>query len=41
MDAPTDMLAAINAEPLRHALPEVKAEELVENSADWPKEVKP
>lgn len=41
MDALAEMLEAINAEPLRHTLPEVKAVAIVHNFADWPKEVEP
>lgn len=38
-DALSALLAALKAEPLRQRLPKVKAEALVDNSVDWPKEV--
>lgn len=41
MDASAEMLEAINAEPLKYTLPEVKAAAIVDNFADWPKEVEP
>ena len=40
-DVLADTLAAVKAEPLRQRLPKVNARAVVDNFADWKKEVEP